>query len=145
MFLKIYFQIYFFFLLFPLISSTIECAPSLFKAFKLRHLSLYLNKTNYQEYKDYSYQNRRVSSSSTSTNDPDHDTEGPQVLYFFCIGLLLGSITSFILPRLKSKIPYTVVMFVEGMIAAVIYMHFDQRILSSFFLSFFLSSSFVIN
>jgi hypothetical protein len=56
----------------------------------------------------------------------EHNSQGPQILFFFCIALVLGALTSYLLQRWNSKVPYTVVMFAEGMIAAVFSMHFDQ-------------------
>lgn len=91
-----------------LIQATIECAPSIFRRRTLL---------------------RKLATSGddhNSQHDGDHDTEGPQVLYFFCVALVLGAVTSYLLQRWNSKVPYTVVMFAEGMIAAVIYMHFDK-------------------
>jgi hypothetical protein len=84
--------------------ATIECAPPIFRKRSLR----------------------RLTETEDPHESPDHDTEGPQILYFFSLALVLGSVTSFLLQRWKSKVPYTVVMFAEGMIAAVLYMHFDQ-------------------
>lgn len=112
---------------------TIECASPLFQSRKVRHLSLFQLKE--EKSLEGMKRNRRREERRVSGHDDDHsddhgahghDTEGPKVLYFFCIGLLLGSVTSYLLPRLKSKIPYTVVMFVEGVIIAVIYMNFDN-------------------
>jgi hypothetical protein len=88
-----------------LCQATIECAPPIFRKRSLR---------------------RSLSGDDGGHESPDHDTEGPQILYFFCLALVLGVITTFLLQRWKSKVPYTVVMFAEGMIAAVIYMHFDR-------------------
>jgi cell division protein FtsW (lipid II flippase) len=50
-------------------------------------------------------------------HDSQHD---PQVLIlFFCVGLLLGGMVSFILSRLRSQLPFTVVMFIAGVILAI--------------------------
>lgn len=144
------FLILLFILYFNLISSTIECAPPLFKTkrnLNIKNKRIFSFSSHSFSSSSHSSSSHSSSSSSSSSSgddheSPDHDTEGPQILYFFCFGLLLGCITSYLLPRLKSKIPYTVIMFVEGMISAVIYMHFDKRILS-FFLSFLIY--FIIN
>jgi hypothetical protein len=68
-------------------------------------------------------------------HDSQHD---PQVLIlFFCIGMLLGGMVSFTLSRLRSQLPYTVVMFIAGVILAI----FVTSPLSTLlFLNLFLSS-----
>jgi hypothetical protein len=40
-------------------------------------------------------------------------------VFLFC-GILLGSITSYILSRLKSQVPYTVVLFVLGALLSLL-------------------------
>jgi solute carrier family 9 (sodium/hydrogen exchanger), member 10/11 len=40
-------------------------------------------------------------------------------VFLFC-GILLGAITSYLLTRLKSQIPYTVVLFVLGTVLSLI-------------------------
>lgn len=40
-------------------------------------------------------------------------------VFLFC-GILLGTITSYILTRLKSQLPYTVILFVLGSIISII-------------------------
>jgi hypothetical protein len=106
-----------FFLAIDFCEASVECAPPIFRKRSLfRRLG----------------ENLPLSAAGDDGDDHGHDeshhhdTKGPQILFFFCIALVLGALTSYLLQRWNSKIPYTVVMFAEGMIAAVVYMHFDK-------------------
>jgi hypothetical protein len=54
----------------------------------------------------------------SKNHDSQHDPE--VLILFFCFGLLLGGFVSYALSRLRSKLPYTVVIFVFGVILAII-------------------------
>lgn len=49
-----------------------------------------------------------------------HDPE--VLILFFCFGLILGGITTFLITRYAPNLPYTVVMFLLGAaLAAIVY------------------------
>jgi len=134
------------------VSCTIECAPPVFKTRRLSSFNAFISNDmtkslsqsiSIQQTSDQSKSKSKSKSTSLTSSltemerdlsssgddvheSPDHDTEGPQILYFFSVGLCLGAVTSFLLTKFKSNVPYSVVMFAEGMIAAVIFMHLDK-------------------
>jgi hypothetical protein len=99
-----------FFSLFTFASSSIECGVPIFKKPERRSL----------------FRRRTTNLDDVNGDDNDHESEAPQVLYFLALGLILGVITSFSLSRLNSKLPYTVVMFCEGVLAAVLSLNLDE-------------------
>lgn len=62
-----------------------------------------------------------------------HDPE--VLILFFCFGLILGGITTFLITRFAPNLPYTVVMFLLGAALAAIVSYY------SFFLLLLLPSS----
>jgi hypothetical protein len=79
-----------------------------------------------------------LSQSQATEEDTEHKHDSqhdPEVLIlFFCIGLLLGGFVSFALSRLRSKLPYTVVIFVIGVFLGIL-------VSDSFSFTFSLTSS----
>jgi fluoride ion exporter CrcB/FEX len=62
------------------------------------------------------------------TYSAEHDPE--VLILFFCFGLLLGGLTTFLLSRFASNLPYTVVMFLLGAAFAAIVRIFLLKLFS---------------
>jgi F0F1-type ATP synthase assembly protein I len=57
--------------------------------------------------------------SAEITYDPKHDPE--VLIIFFCFGLVLGALMTYVLSRYAENLPYTVVMFLLGaMLSAMV-------------------------
>jgi membrane protein YqaA with SNARE-associated domain len=66
------------------------------------------------------------------TYSAEHDPE--VLILFFCFGLLLGGLTTFLLSRFAPNLPYTVVMFLLGAaFAAIVRKFLLQSQLTSLF------------
>lgn len=56
--------------------------------------------------------------SAEITYSAEHDPE--VLILFFCFGLILGGLTTYVLSRFAPNLPYTVVMFLLGAALAAI-------------------------
>lgn len=56
--------------------------------------------------------------------------EEVKVILFLFLGLLIGALSNYILSRRNSKIPYSVIMFLEGLLYGYIMKHFYMDDLS---------------